>query len=94
DSVKSKVLLTPTELRILEILMKKEGERVRRDIINYEIWGDINDDNRVDVYIRRIRRKVEAQPKNPTYLRTIRGEGYMFLPPHLTQVEAIQIAAD
>ena len=73
-------LLTPTEMRILECLMRNTRIVITRDTLIQRVWGYefIGDTNRVDVYIRRIRRKIEADPTSPRYLHTVRGIGYVF----------------
>jgi DNA-binding response OmpR family regulator len=74
------VELTPTELRILECLMREAERIVSREKLMDEIWGldGVDDTNRVDVYMRRLRRKIERDPTNPEYLLTLRGSGYVF----------------
>lgn len=75
-------MLTPTEMRILECLMRNTRIVISRDTLIERIWGFdfIGDTNRVDVYIRRVRRKIEVDPTNPRYLHTVRGLGYVFRP--------------
>ncbi len=77
------VLLTPTEMRLLECLMRNANITISRDTLIERTWGYdfLGDSNRVDVYIRRIRRKIEADPAQPEYLHTVRGLGYCFRPP-------------
>ena len=77
----SPVLLAPTEMRILELLMRDPDVAISRATIIARVWGDYDlagDTNRVDVYIRRIRRKIEPDPAQPRYLRTVHGLGYAF----------------
>jgi DNA-binding response OmpR family regulator len=76
----SPTLLTPTEMRILECLMRNSWIVISRDTLIERVWGYdfIGDTNRVDVYIRRVRRKIEKDPANPQYLHTVRGIGYVF----------------
>ena len=71
------VSLTPTELRVLQYLMVNAGRVVTRDLILQSVWGyDYeSESNQVDVYIRRIRRKIEADPERPL-IETVRGLGY------------------
>lgn len=78
-------LLTPTEMRMLEYLMRRPDRTVSRDELIQHVWGgDVGEDtNRIDVYIRRLRHKIERSPVAPRYLRTIRGAGYVFQPPGL-----------
>lgn len=70
--------LTPTEFQILELFLRNKDKSLSRDQILNEIWGKnyIGDLKVVDVNIRRIRRKIEEDPANPKYLKTIWGFGY------------------
>ncbi len=74
------VLLTPTEMKILECLMRNANGVITREALIERTWGYDCDDfgNRVDVYIRRVRAKIESNPAAPTYIHTVRGIGYMF----------------
>jgi two-component system, OmpR family, response regulator RegX3 len=74
------VVITPTEMRILECLMRSANAVISREKLIVETWGYDSDsaDNRVDVYIRRLRRKIEAHPKDRNLIRTVRGIGYVF----------------
>lgn len=73
-------LLTPTEMQILECLMRNSRIVISRETLIERVWGYdfIGDTNRVDVYIRRVRRKIEVDPAAPQYLHTVRGLGYVF----------------
>ena len=73
-------LLAPTEMRILECLMRNAHIIISRDTLIERVWGyDLyGDTNRVDVYIRRVRRRIEPDPTRPRYLHTIRSIGYVF----------------
>lgn len=75
-------ILSPTEMRILELLMRNARIIISRERIIERVWGfDMEGStNRVDVYIRRVRRKIERDPTDPKYLHTIRGIGYVFRP--------------
>ena len=81
-------LLTPTEMRMLECLMRNQGITIGRETLIARTWGYdfIGDTNRVDVYIRRVRKKVERDPERPVYLHTVRGIGYAFRPPALAGI--------
>jgi two-component system response regulator RegX3 len=74
------VAVTPTEMRILECLMRNAGTVISREKLIVETWGYDTEgaDNRVDAYIRRLRRKIEAHPKDRDLIRTVRGAGYIF----------------
>ena len=74
------VLVTPTEMRLLECLMRNARQVVTREQLIEQTWGYDSEsaDNRVDVYIRRLRHKIEAQPGERELIRTIRGIGYVY----------------
>lgn len=74
--------LTPLEARLLKVLMEHRGTVVSRDDLLNAVWGlDYEGDgNVVEVYIRRLRRKIESDPSNPSYLHTVREIGYAFAP--------------
>jgi len=80
---RSTVLLTPTEMRLLECLMRHVGTTMTRESLIERTWGYdfLGDSNRVEVYIARLRKKIERNPSEPEYLHTIRGLGYMFRAP-------------
>ncbi|NEQ47927.1 MAG: response regulator transcription factor [Leptolyngbya sp. SIOISBB] len=70
--------LSPKEFRILELFMSQPKRVWSRDQIIDQVWGhDFMGDNKtVDVHIRWIREKLEADPSKPQYLKTVRGFGY------------------
>lgn len=70
--------LSPKEFRILEMFMGQPRRVWSRDQIIDQVWGhDFMGDNKtVDVHIRWIREKLEADPSHPQYLKTVRGFGY------------------
>ncbi len=73
------VKLTQTETRLLKALAQKPGEIVSREELSDGQDGADNS-RTIDVQINRLRRKVEADPRNPRYLMTVRGEGYVLRP--------------
>jgi DNA-binding response OmpR family regulator len=83
-------LLTPTELRVLECLMRNHGIIISRDTLIERVWGHdyVGDSNRLEVYIRRVRQKIEPDPEQPEYIQTVRGIGYVFRPPARQAVRA------
>ena len=72
------VKLTPIEYNILLLLMKNKGKVYSISQIYEEIWNEeaIGADNTVAVHIRHIREKIEINPKEPRYLKVVRGVGY------------------
>ena len=74
--------LTATEFRLLDFLMSRQGVVFSREQLLNSVWG--NDravtDRAVDVYVLRLRQKVESDPANPKLIHSIRGFGYTFEP--------------
>lgn len=72
--------LTATEFRLLEFLMSRPGVVFSREQLLDAVWGHDRavTDRTVDVYILRLRQKIEADPTNPMLIRSIRGFGYSF----------------
>ncbi|MCC6444559.1 MAG: response regulator transcription factor [Armatimonadetes bacterium] len=71
--------LTPTEFRLLTCLYENAGQIVSRDLLLEYLWGSEAEGIRsrtVDVAIGRLRRKIEADPKRPAYLKAVPGFGY------------------
>jgi DNA-binding response OmpR family regulator len=71
---------TATEFRLLDYLARHPGRVFSRDRLLDAVWGDARfvTPRSVDVYVRRIREKIEIDPENPRYLKTVRGAGYRF----------------
>ena len=71
---------TATEFRLLEHFVRNRGRVFTRDQILDAVWrdGGYVTPRSVDVYVRRIREKIEQNPENPVYLKTVRGAGYRF----------------
>jgi DNA-binding response OmpR family regulator len=72
--------LTATEFRLLEFLMSRPGMVFSREQLLDGVWGHDRavTDRTVDVYILRLRQKIEADPANPLLIRSVRGFGYSF----------------
>ena len=65
---------------VLRSLMASTGQVVHRDQLLSEVWNDNeSNSNIVDVYIRRLRLKLENDADNPQYIISVRGIGYKFL---------------
>ncbi|MGI6561755.1 MAG: response regulator transcription factor [Clostridia bacterium] len=74
------ILLTAMEYRLLLILASRPGQIMTRGKLLEDMWdiaGDYVNDNTLTVYIKRLREKIEDDPKNPTVIKTVRGIGYM-----------------
>lgn len=73
------VTLTPTETKLLYILMRHAGQTVTTDFILRRLWPMENAyEDRLRVYVHRLRRKIERQPNQPKYILSQRGVGYSF----------------
>jgi two-component system alkaline phosphatase synthesis response regulator PhoP len=77
------VELTPKEFDLLVALLERRGAVISRQELLKEVWGygnaDINT-RTVDVHLSELRRKLEEDPANPTYLLTVRKAGYRLKP--------------
>jgi DNA-binding response OmpR family regulator len=74
------ITLTPTEMQVLRVLMGSAGQVIDRDQLLSEVWNDgENNSNIVDVYIRRLRLKLEEDADKPLHIISVRGIGYKFL---------------
>ncbi len=74
------ITLTFVEFEILLALARSPGRVFTRDMLLTRIWGDsaYRDPRTIDVHIRHLREKIEADPSHPEYLFTVRGVGYRF----------------
>jgi DNA-binding response OmpR family regulator len=74
------VVLTSKEFRLLDFFVKHAGRALTRDTILDGVWGNdmIVTDRSVDRCITTLRGKIEADPRNPVFIRTIRDIGYRF----------------
>jgi len=77
------VTTTATEFRLLDYFARHVGRVFTRDQLLDSVWRDTSyvTPRSVDVYVRRIREKIEPDPENPRYLKTVRGAGYRFEAP-------------
>lgn len=75
------VMLRPKEFDLLHILMANRGRVMERATLLDRVWGEDEyiDAGTVDVHIRRLREKVEADPGTPARVLTVRGIGYKFV---------------
>ena len=72
------VKITPIEFKILKLLLSNKGRVFSIDEIYEKVWNEesFNVENTVAVHIRRIREKIEINPKEPRYLKVVWGIGY------------------
>lgn len=82
------VTTTATEFRLLDYLARHPGRVFSRDHLLDAVWGDARfvTPRSVDVYVRRIREKIETDAETPRYLKTMRGAGYRFEIPKVLAV--------
>ena len=78
------VHITPTEFRLLSVLVKNAGRVVTNPQLLREVWGPSNLDNGhyLRIYMGHLRQKLEADPAQPQYLLTETAVGYRLLLPH------------
>lgn len=72
--------LTKTEFDLLYLLAVHKGQTLTRDAIYSNLWNCdyIHDDRSINSHIQRLRKKIEDEPDNPTYILTVRNVGYRF----------------
>ncbi len=71
--------LTYTEFELLVTLASNPGRVFSRSTLLTRVWGDeFRDERTVDVHIRHLREKIERDPRNPEFIHTARGVGYVF----------------
>ncbi|MEO0485567.1 MAG: response regulator [Pseudomonadota bacterium] len=78
----ARIRLTSTEVQLMRIFSGRVGEAITRTELVEQLGrdGGQSQERAVDVQITRLRRKLEADPKQPRYLQTVRGAGYMLQP--------------
>jgi DNA-binding response OmpR family regulator len=78
------VQLTPTEFKLLLVLARAPGKAFSREELQTSLWGASTDPeasySTVNAYVSGLRDRLEADPKNPRYLVTVRNVGYRFDP--------------
>ena len=72
------IKVTPIEYKILELLLSNKGRVFSIDEIYERVWKEesFNVENTVAVHVRRIREKIEINPREPKYLKVVWGVGY------------------
>ena len=74
-----KIELKTMEYKLLAYLAKNKGRTITKDEIFRKVWEDsITGDNTLNVHIRHLREKIEPDPNEPRYIKTVWGTGYMF----------------
>jgi DNA-binding response OmpR family regulator len=75
------------EFELLSLLISRQGEVVTRAELLDEVWGTewLGDTRTLNVHTRWLREKIEDDPGNPRYIRTVRGVGYSFLRPQAAE---------
>jgi DNA-binding response OmpR family regulator len=77
------IKLSPKEFRLLELFVKRPGRALTRDEILNRVWGYdcFVGPRSIDRFVTTLRNKIEPDPHNPMFIRTIREIGYKFEPP-------------
>jgi two-component system OmpR family response regulator/two-component system phosphate regulon response regulator OmpR len=78
----AEIALTGGEYELLEIFVTHANRALSRDWLMDQLRGFERDpfDRSIDVRVNRLRKKIETDPANPAYIRTQRGQGYLFVP--------------
>lgn len=76
------ITLTPKEYELLVFLVERKNHVLSRDELLSGVWGyDYAGETRmVDIHVSHLREKIEKDPKNPHFIKTVRGFGYQFIP--------------
>lgn len=75
---KQPILLSTLETKIMLALLKRPNQPISKARLFEEAWGHENyDENSVNVYINLLRKKIEDDPREPKYIQTVWGVGYM-----------------
>jgi len=72
------VHLSAKEFELLLFMARHPGQLFSREQLYDRVWGDYGDDRTVTVHINRLREKIEPNPAEPQFIRTVRGLGYRF----------------
>ncbi len=77
-----RVQLTPSELRLLQLLATRPRQTVTRRELMRHLWSSdhVGDEHSCEAHISKLRRKIEADPPRPRRIQTVRGVGYRFVP--------------
>jgi len=75
------VKLSPKEYELLRVLVQHAGKVLTHKFLLGELWDDLTDAQYLRVYVRQLRRKIEADPERPQYILTETGIGYRLRAP-------------
>ncbi len=86
------ITLTPTEYRLLAYLAHNVGRVLTQDLLLEQVWGVdyLGESHMLQVNINRLRRKIEADPAHPRYLKTKAGIGYQLVVPLADEQQPLQ----
>ncbi|MCU1549860.1 MAG: Transcriptional regulatory protein KdpE [Glaciihabitans sp.] len=81
------VSLTPTEWRILELMVQNPGKLITRESMLIQVWGagHTRDTGYLRLYLAQLRKKLEPEPSSPRYFLTVPGMGYRFEPDEVAE---------
>lgn len=76
----TRVALPLKEFELLGVLLANAGHVLSRDTLIQRVWGEdyVGDTKTLDVHIKRLRAKIEVEPSEPIFIKTVRGLGYKF----------------
>jgi two-component system, OmpR family, response regulator RegX3 len=75
------VRFTPKEFGLLQLFLQRKGRLLTREFLINDVWGPeyVGYTKTLDAYIKRLRQKVEGDPRRPRHILTVRGLGYKFV---------------
>ena len=86
-----RVMLTSTEFRLLHLLVKNRGTVVVHQTLERALWGENIDSSRlVKKYVQRLRRKLEDDAREPSWIASVHGVGYRFIGPPPNTAEPME----
>jgi two-component system, OmpR family, response regulator RegX3 len=76
----AEIKLRKKEFALLRLLLENPGRVLTREVLIDRVWGSdyVGDTKTLDVHIKRLRTLIEAEPKNPSHISTVRGVGYRY----------------
>lgn len=75
----TEIVLSSKETQMMRLFMEHPGQTFTKEMLYEQVWGDcIVDENAIMVYISHLRNKIEDNPKQPSYIKTVWGIGYQF----------------
>ena len=84
----ARIRFTPKEFGLLQLFLQRKGRLLTREFLINDVWGPeyVGYTKTLDAYIKRLRQKVEGDPRRPRHILTVRGLGYKYEVPKVGSV--------